>query len=149
MPMKRSRVIGSPCADCSSPITEELAVWRSGARSGHLMSYCRTCYRLRRNKSQQKNPARNAERQREWYNRLRVQILKAYGHACACCGESIAEFLALDHVDGGGTKHRRRRAQSGVYVDVVRQGFPDTYRLLCHNCNQAFGAYGRCPHANA
>lgn len=35
-----------------------------------------------------------------------------------------------------------------VYKRVIEEGFPDTYRLLCWNCNCAIGIYGECPHKN-
>jgi hypothetical protein len=34
-----------------------------------------------------------------------------------------------------------------MYLHLIRSRFPrDKYRLLCHNCNMAFGLYGYCPH---
>ena len=39
---------------------------------------------------------------------LRANILAAYGGACACCGESHSDFLAVDHKNGGGNAHRRK-----------------------------------------
>ena len=78
---------------------------------------------------------------------LRWRVFNAYGAACACCGETIVGFLALDHVDGGGRQHRIQRGTSeAVYGDVERAGYPSEYQLLCHNCNQAKYAYGICPH---
>lgn len=32
------------------------------------------------------------------------------------------------------------------YRWIKAQGFPKHLRLLCHNCNMAYGLYGRCPH---
>jgi hypothetical protein len=29
---------------------------------------------------------------------------------------------------------------------LIRNDFPKGYRLLCHNCNFAFGSKGSCPH---
>ncbi len=44
---------------------------------------------------------------RAWNDRLRREVLDAYGHQCACCSETTAEFLAVDHIDGRGGEHRR------------------------------------------
>ena len=78
--------------------------------------------------------------------KLRGQILKAYGGSCACCGESTQDFLTLDHIQGGGTKHRATCGQD-VYSEIRRQGFPkDKYRLLCMNCNFAIRYGDQCPH---
>jgi hypothetical protein len=29
---------------------------------------------------------------------------------------------------------------------LIRENFPQGFRILCHNCNQARGYYGICPH---
>jgi hypothetical protein len=90
----------------------------------------------------------------------RLLALQAYGGEhprCACpgCKEDRMEFLAIDHIDGGGGIHRRamvaqqskgkkaRRDQSpggGTFFRWLRQnGYPPGYRVLCHNCNMARG----------
>jgi len=79
---------------------------------------------------------------------LRRETILAYGGVCACCGESEWEFLAIDHINGGGNQHRRVLGLVGpFFFKYLRdQGFPVGYQVLCHNCNQAKGAYGTCPH---
>ena len=37
---------------------------------------------------------------------LRKKALDRYGSVCQCCGESQYEFLCIDHINGGGEKHR-------------------------------------------
>ena len=78
----------------------------------------------------------------------RDAVLAAYGNACACCGEGRREFLAVDHVNGGGNQERRSVGNAVVNMmrHIAAQGFPETYRVLCHNCNMARGIYGYCPH---
>src|SRR5258708_37086796 len=41
---------------------------------------------------------------RKWYLNLRIIALNAYGGKCECCGEERFEFLAIDHIGGGGNK---------------------------------------------
>src|SRR3990167_4100247 len=41
--------------------------------------------------------------------RLRMQVMRHYGGdppMCACCGETELDFLTIDHINGGGRKHR-------------------------------------------
>lgn len=75
-------------------------------------------------------------------------VIKHYGGKCSCCGEDRYEFLAIDHVNGGGGKHRKSLGSSSRRLPslVVSSGFPDDYRILCHNCNMAIGFYKKCPH---
>lgn len=80
---------------------------------------------------------------------LRQLILKEYGGKCVCCNESRPEFLALDHIQGGSSNKPPaiKIRRDNHYRRVKKEGFPkNTYRLLCHNCNQSRGAYGYCPH---
>ena len=54
-------------------------------------------------------------------HRIRDEAFAHYGGSdirCVCCGESTREFLALDHVNGGGTA-ARRIAGSGGNVHYV------------------------------
>lgn len=78
--------------------------------------------------------------------KTRQQLIEMYGESCACCGEAICEFLAIDHTNGGGKKHIASFKSFSAYqrwlLKEKRQGF----RVLCHNCNLARGFYGYCPH---
>jgi hypothetical protein len=78
--------------------------------------------------------------------KARRAVLDHYGQQCACCGESQEEFLVVDHVDGGGTAHRREIPSSRIYFWLKNNGFPPGFQILCHNCNYAKFRYGRCPH---
>lgn len=83
---------------------------------------------------------------------LRLEVLTHYSTTshptCACCGEPRLDFLVLDHENGGGNQERKKlkKVTSAFYKWVKSQGYPMGYRVLCHNCNMAIGAYGRCPH---
>lgn len=85
--------------------------------------------------------------------RLKFDVAAHYSSGppvCACrgCGVSDIEFLSIDHIAGGGTKHRKETkiVGTGMYRWLKLNGFPAGYRILCHNCNQARGHYGYCPH---
>ena len=76
----------------------------------------------------------------------RLKIIKAYGGKCACCGEWRTEFLAIDHINGGGAKERKIYKTCQMINKIIRADYPKKYQLLCHNCNQSRGYYGYCPH---
>jgi len=81
------------------------------------------------------------------HRKIRLLVLEHYGESrCACCGESRIEFLAIDHINGGGYKHHKERKWESISLWLFRRGFPEGYRVLCHNCNMALGFYGYCPH---
>lgn len=97
----------------------------------------------------------------EKYKRLRATInknnaekrIKALTHyskgnvpECCCCGEQEVKFLSIDHVNGGGNKHRREQNISNLAHWLASKNYPDGYQTLCHNCNMAKGFYGICPH---
>ena len=102
--------------------------------------------------------ARHKDQVRTNYKRIReerrLRVLRHYAGGaipfCDCCGEDHIEFLSLDHKDGGGTKHRKEiGGGSKVYAWAEKNNFPTIFRVLCHNCNQSYGAYGWCPHLGA
>lgn len=97
------------------------------------------------NKWAESNPGRVRELSRAYDRRLRSSVINAYGGVCACCGEREKDFLTIDHINGGGTKHRKQ-LHGKVYAQLRRSGFPPGYRVLCWNCNWAYRLHGNCPH---
>jgi len=86
-------------------------------------------------------------RNRAIRDRYRALAIEHYGGKCACCGETEPDFLSFDHIGGGGSKHRKgvlRGRSMGAWL--VRNGYPEGFRILCHNCNLSIGFYGYCPH---
>lgn len=85
---------------------------------------------------------------RNYQRKAREYVLKEYGGKCLCCGESELVFLAIDHIDGGGNKHRNcgEIKITNIAMWLIKNNFPKGFRVLCHNCNMAMGLYGRCPH---
>lgn len=91
--------------------------------------------------------ATTRERRAKAHRKLRQEVIDGYGGKCQCCGETTYEFLAIDHVDGGGRKEREMLSTAQIVRKVHNLNFPKEYRILCHNCNSAIGWFGKCPHA--
>ena len=86
---------------------------------------------------------------RKRYNvKQRNKVLEYYGNYCHCCGENEIKFLSIDHINGGGTKHRKQIGGGGtsLYLWLIKNNFPIGFQILCYNCNMAKGLYGKCPH---
>ncbi len=138
------------CVRCKAPFPATPDYFhRDRNRPDGLQSYCKSC----RN-SHQMVYDRNLilKTSTAYARRLRLQVLEAYGGtppSCACCGVAHLEFLAIDHVGGGGNAHRKAIGATKP-IDMCRwlkrNGFPPGFRVLCHNCNSALGHYGYCPH---
>lgn len=54
---------------------------------------------------------------------------------CADCGQDIFELLTIDHINGGGGKHRKEIGSRNFYVWLRKNNFPQGYQVLCYNCN--------------
>lgn len=88
---------------------------------------------------------------RERNRAYRIKCIEFYSNGenkCFCCGENNIEFLAVDHINGCGGKHRKfvQKHYRNIYYFLVKTGFPSGYRIACHNCNLSMGFYGYCPH---
>jgi hypothetical protein len=84
--------------------------------------------------------------------------------SCACCGETIPDFLTIDHVNEDGAAHRKKVAKDGkrrkstgwkppgngvgvsIYRWLKKNGYPPGFQVLCMSCNFAKGHFGSCPH---
>ena len=100
-------------------------------------SHCETCY------------PRYQEQMRRYSQNQRAKVLDHYGCRCACpgCNETEPMFLTIDHVNGNGTQHRKEIGARQIYKAIIDSGFPDTYQILCYNCNCGrWRNGGVCPH---
>jgi DNA-directed RNA polymerase subunit RPC12/RpoP len=148
----------------STPLVCAVCGW-SGDVGAYTRARCPMCNRRRAQEWRERHPERVAAQAKAARERItedrradqrvrgarlhaeyRNAALRHYGGRCACCGEDNWRFLAIDHIDGGGGQHRREVGTLSMARWLVQQGFPEGFRLLCHNCNHARGAYGFCPH---
>lgn len=66
----------------------------------------------------------------------RFEVIYWYSDGLMCCkecGENHVEFLAIDHINGGGTQERKK--VNDIVFYLIRNNFPEGYQVLCHNCN--------------
>ena len=102
-------------------------------------------------KDKKKQRKAESKSQRKHYQKMKEQIYAHYGAYCACCGEDIPQFLSIDHINNDGYKLRdsKGRRHGGNYYlkSIIDDGFPDTYQILCMNCNHGKSRNnGICPH---
>lgn len=153
------------CSRCKAEKPTSDFHWhKTGKMAGKPISGCKDCMRVAIRDSRRKHAENHRavnkayrEKHRDKFREIirknslvhrikrRRMVLDAYGGRCACCGEATPEFLSIDHINGGGSKHKRE-VKNHVYSWLVKHNFPKGFRLLCHNCNQSRGAYGLCPH---
>jgi hypothetical protein len=82
------------------------------------------------------------------YHKIKTKIFDHYGYKCSCCGETEPRFLSIEHKNLDGAEHRRNKRTNGVYFDIIKANYPDSYEILCMNCNWS-QRYGEpCPHKN-
>jgi len=101
----------------------------------------------------EENRERLNEKKREYAAKIRAEGIAEYGGFCSCCGETIDEFLTIEHTDGSrrrnGDLHRGGGKLTGqsMWMKLRSLGWPKKgYTIMCLNCNHARGTYGECPH---
>ena len=72
--------------------------------------------------------------------RLRYEVLSYYAGEqpkCQKCGFSDIRALCIDHIPGGGNKHREEVGGTSIsmYRWIKKNNFPPYFQVLCHNCN--------------
>ena len=137
------------CPKCKNKLDANLFYKDTTKKTG-LSSYCKPCDAKKRKLYYQNSKDKHNEYCKKQRVSLKYQIMQHYGGKCFCCGESKLEFLAIDHIEGGGNKHRKSINNRGgvqFYYFLRRNNFPTGYRVACHNCNLSMGFYGYCPHS--
>lgn len=153
--------LSSWCKDCARKVGREVhARIRARPKIAPQKKRCSACHQMRPGQdftgnsshldglSNECRPCASLSAKRT-VRLLKKQVIGHYGGVCACCGETTIEFLCIDHVNGGGARHREKLGMNGgvqFYRWLRRNHFPTGYRVLCSNCNLSLGAYGYCPH---
>ncbi len=73
-----------------------------------------------------------------WKTHNRYNTIFHYSNGAMCCsdcGQNIFELLTIDHINGGGNKHRKQIGSKNFYVWLRRNNYPEGYQVLCYNCN--------------
>lgn len=84
------------------------------AKSHRTLGLCRNCPGVLVEGSsiyclyhREKDRARGRIKEKRFAIKLKTELLKQYVKACNCCGESIIQFLTIDHDEGNGNLHRK------------------------------------------
>jgi len=84
-------------------------------------------------------------KQKEYTRIYKKQVYDHYGWRCNCCGEVLVSMLTLDHVNNDGYLERENIVK--LYKRIIKSNFPDSYQILCMNCNWSKRInYGFCEH---
>lgn len=121
------------------PVIDEVIVGRYGIHTPTLeelvqrkldkTSTFKKRYRIR-------NPEERRAAYREYYRKLRQNVLELLGDECIKCGFNDARALQIDHVNGDGAHDKR--SNSRTYYKRVTESIlahENRYQLLCSNCN--------------
>jgi hypothetical protein len=97
--------------------------------------------RLDYHRNKDKNRNKRNERNRQRYQKIKKEVMSGYCNGdikCSICEIKDIDVLTIDHIYGGGRRLRaefKERAGCNFYRDLIRNNFPDEYRVLCFNCN--------------
>lgn len=140
------------CGKCSYdlPTTSEY-FGKDKTRKDGLYPTCKACIKFHKKPMTSEQRVHHAIKSYERTVRLKLEVFQHYSEGtpkCVCCDEEEIVFLALDHINGDGGKHREEINQRGKgYWDWLRRNnYPDGYRILCNNCNMAIRWGKICPH---
>lgn len=88
----------------------------------------------------------NPERLKVLHKRYRINlkkfVIESLGGVCKVCGFSDVRALQIDHVNGGGSRHREKfKSKPTLYLNSIKKDinkggdFKAKYQILCANCN--------------
>lgn len=123
-------------------------------RERHLTSFCQPCSVKVYNESRTKQTKEERKAKQDiWANKhkhhlaiyyseyrekIKLEMVEAFGGECLECGEDDPIVLVLDHIKDDGHIDRKNGIEGGfkLYQQLKKLGWPkDRHQLLCHNCN--------------
>lgn len=87
-----------------------------------------------------KNPDKRSQYGAAARLNYKIQAFQAYSDGvikCVNCEKSDLELLTLDHISGGGNKHRQANkigAGGDTYRFLKKNAYPPGFQVLCWNC---------------
>ena len=112
----------------------------------HLIEYRKKYYYSHRDKAitdaeewKKANHEKSLVTRRTRSQLLRLEIIELLGGKCVSCGFNDWRALQVDHINGGGTKHRKTfsHSPSSLFEEIIKSIKLNEYKyqLLCANCN--------------
>lgn len=155
----RERVRGAYCRRCSS---EKMQEWRRSNPERNRENQKRSD-RKRWSANVAKFTAKRRARDMRWkevhpeehrrrclqkYRDTRDRAIARLGGRCACCGETMATMLHIDHIHNDGYLEGRGRRSYTLARKVLGAENPSRkYQVLCANCNHSKARnHGLCQH---
>lgn len=80
---------------------------------------------------------------------IRLETISHYSsgtNVCAWCGEDRIDGLSIDHIHGGGRKHKENTGN--LYYWLKKHNYPEGYQVLCMNCQMEKVIMNNERHAN-
>lgn len=156
-------VADKKCSHCS--IVKPLAQFSPvKCRGGKPNAWCKDCTATSARNWYHANKERSIARNLEWREsnwdkvleanrryatKKRQEVVALLGSKCRCCDERRFSFMSIDHINGGGNKHRKRVPSPATFYNEVMQAIragSKEYQLLCMNCNHSKRRLGVCEH---
>ena len=156
------------CPRCKQAKPPTFEYWMRNKRgTDGLDAYCKICKNKKNKIWELANPEKVKKKNRIWsrnfrknypkkymatvrksQRKLRTEMINGYGGKCSCCGETILEFLTLEHTNGDGKQHRKRVGEgAAVWRDLRERNWPQNgFTLLCWNCHMVTKTGQVCPH---
>jgi len=125
-----------PCALCKRVLPQEQFHRCANSASG-LKPKCKECRKLLAQQDYQEHKTqRNAQRV-ESNLLVKIEVLTHYSRdklSCVLCGYGDIRALSINHIEGGGTQHRKNLGCLNLYRWLRNQDYPEGYQTLCMNC---------------
>ena len=122
-------------------------------KKDRLTSSCKDCRRRAQIEEYEKYRKRNLNYNKKYYGKNREKIMEAHkkhrikvfteifnllGNQCVKCGMKDKRVLQIDHIEGGGYKHKKIKGCGMSYYEEILESIKNKenkYQLLCANCN--------------
>ncbi len=124
------------CKTCAEAFADYSAQWYKNRRDSGCCANCNEPFLGETVLCEKCREKKNLVAKDRWA-KLKRDALEAYGGVvCSGCPEDDIDILEIDHIDGGGTQHRKEIGLGNMYLWLKQNYYPPGYRVLCPTCNK-------------
>lgn len=97
--------------------------------------YCKPCRVELQCQVQQRHPRRDYHK--KWHASQKETAIAYYSNGemkCSKCKLDDIRALTIDHINGGGQKHREEIKCTSIYRWLINHNYPAGFQVLCMSC---------------
>jgi len=127
------------CHKCNTTLSIS-CFHKNKSRKDGLATACKKCRNIQNKEYRHRYPEKRYQREKKDKEAIKIEVFEHYSEEeikCTRCSFSDLRALTIDHINGGGSEHRKQlgiRGGTQFYRWIKNNDYPKEFQILCMNC---------------